>query len=354
MRTTKMTGFSGRLAQGVLPLALLSSCVVSQGRYDTLAQQHQAEARARGEAVRKVALLENQLDELQATLEKTEARAADELDRSRSDLEQRTETLAEVEYQHSLTQREREEASAQVTQLREELARVAAHLGAFAEARDELTKERDVLSKQIGEASDRLESLEAEMHRTKIRSILVRDVSLLLHRPLQDQTVKLGVTSDAVVLTTRTDALFAAKSTKLSAKGRRLVAQIGKALKARDEQIELQDLIVEGEPAERKTRLRAVADLLTEEGVAAERIALGRSSPVEQGEPKPGSKSTEEAKGDSTPSQQAAPPAAESRVRLWIRPSGPQTSATRSGQAARASASAEPAREMPGLAGTEG
>lgn len=282
----------------------LSGCVVSKARYDELNAQHQAELTAHAEAQRRVAAIAEELRQTQAQLDQ----ANGELQRERQSLEvtakqlqTRAEELADIEHQYTVTQKEHEEANARVTQLREELARVATHLGSFAEERDELAGQRDQLATELAGLSSRLGDLEARIIGSKVRSLLVRDLSLALHREMTDQLVRLGVTSDAVVLTTRPDSLFARKSAQLTASGKRLLAHVGKTLKERTEVLQLEEL--SASPSGQDARMRAIAGALSSAGVPLERIVYETATAPEA--PSPGGASTEQ------------------RLRIWIRPATP-------------------------------
>ncbi len=287
-----------------LVASAVSGCVVSKARYDEVRSQHQVEAEARADAQRQLATLQDQhkdalarLGMVESQLQASEAKLQD----SRQDLDARAQALAEVEHEHEVTQRKHEDAEARVDQLREELARVATHLGTFAEERNRIAGERDQLSEQIDALSVRMAELEAKVIGSKVRSLLVRDISVALHAPLSKQVVRLGVTSDAVVLTTRADSLFVANKTSLTASGKKLITEIGEILQGRSEALELEELPAGRNSSGRVERLGAVAKQLAAAGVAAERVVFDARS----------------AERDKAPSQTSD--ATERHLRIWIR-----------------------------------
>ncbi len=287
-----------------LVVSTVSGCVVSKASYDELRSQHQAEAEARADAQRQRAALEEQYKEALAKLSQLESQLAESestLRESRDNLDSRGQALAEIEHEHAVTQRRYEEAETRVDQLREELTRVASHLGTFAEERNRIAGERDELSDQIDALSVRMAELEAKVIGSKVRSLLVRDVSVALHDSLAKQVVRLGVTSDAVVLTTRADAVFESKHPKLSASGKKLISTLGSVLQARSEVVELEELD-DAAGSGRVERLQAVAKHFGSVGVVGDRVRFVA------------------APSDGRPTKTESAPS-ERRLRIWIRTS---------------------------------
>lgn len=314
MPTTIQMRSLTRAASTALVLSFtLSGCVVSKARYDELYAQHQAELTASTELQRRLAALSEELRQTQTRFEQANAelqRERQTLTQTEEKLQSRAAELADVEYQYSITQREHEEANARVTQLREELARVAEHLGSFAEQRDEVAGERDRLAGDLEALSARLGELESRIIGSKVRSLLVRDISLALHRQMSDQLVRLGVTSDAVVLTTRPDSLFVGKSNKLTVSGKRLLAHVGRALSERTEVLQLEELSA-AQSSGREQRMRAVVGELSAAGIGSERIII---------EAAPDAQETQSDK------------ASEQRLRIWVRPATPAKASAVAGE----------------------
>ncbi len=284
------------------PLAL-GACV-PKSQYEQLQSSYDAEAMARADAQRNLAALGDRYAALEAELQKVQdEREANrrELDSTMSRLNESADKLAELQLEQSNTAREREEASERVEQLRDELSRIATHLATFAEARDQLSKERDELEQRVDQLQDKIAALEAKALEGRQRFLLVRDLSVALHQPLDNKSLRLGVTTDSVALTTRTATLFAKRSTKLTPAGRRMMVQVAKVLKERNETLEIEELPAAGDPKVRLARLTSVAESLSAGGVKLERIAFD-----------PPSDSGEAGKDDT-----------EQQIRLWIRDPAP-------------------------------
>jgi septal ring factor EnvC (AmiA/AmiB activator) len=300
------------------PVAL-GACV-PKSQYEQLQSSYDAEAQARADSQRNLAALNDRYAALEAELKQVQAEretSQRELDSTMSRLNDSADKLAELQLEQSNTAREREEASERVEQLRDELSRIATHLATFAEARDQLSKERDDLKQRVEQLQDKASQLEAKALEVRHRFLLVRDLSVALHQPLDDKSLRLGVTTDAVALTTRTATLFAKRSTKLTPAGKRIVVAVAKVLKERNETLEIEELPAAGDPKVRLARLTSVAEVLAASGVKLERIAF--DPPSERGEP---------SKDDG-----------EQQIRLWIRDPAPTAMSAKDGPAT-ASASA--------------
>lgn len=261
----------------ILTGALCGACVVPQAQYDELSQQHALEKQKSTRLSQQLEDLGKQLAETRASLEKTEVRLSgseQELVKKQASLENNSQSLAEVEYEKSVKETEKQAAEGMVTQLREELTRIAGHIATLSAAKDQLRDERDKLLTEVSSLTARVKVLEAETAAARWRTELVRDLTLKLAEPMRAATLTLTPQPNHIELRMPASAVFDAKSGAISADGRTLLGRIGKALAASAVQVQVSELAAQKTVSEREAHIRQVAGELHAAGTALEQLNM--------------------------------------------------------------------------------
>ena len=212
---------------GLGACGLLCGCVVWKDDYDVLAAKQRNEAAAHAVAKDELARSRQEVMSLQSKLERIEQRLSD----SQRRLDAHEESLAQAEFEYTVVDQQKREATQLVEQLRTELERLAAHFQAYANDREELTVERERLSQELETAESRLQALAVAQERAQQRLEMVRDLSLRLREEIEREEVGLLFDGDVVVLRMDAQRLFG-KEKGLTASGKRLLGAVGSALTA--------------------------------------------------------------------------------------------------------------------------
>jgi septal ring factor EnvC (AmiA/AmiB activator) len=273
----RLTSFAAQLSTAVAACLALSACVVPQARYDALATAHAAEQRKNKQQAGQVAALNAQLQKTQAAFAALEERLGEqgrELDEKQQALEARAASLAETEYQSSVTQSQREAAESLVDQLRQELARVAGHVASLSEAKEKISAERDDNARQLAEVRARLATLEVEANNALRHAELTRDLSVQLGALVQDKKLMLDVEPNALVVRIAASQLFEASTGALTASGKQLLGEVAKPLRARTLRVQISEWAPRRTKAERKVHIRQVAGALHSAGLELEQLTM--------------------------------------------------------------------------------
>lgn len=201
-----------------------SSCVVWKDDYDVMAAKYRNEAAAHTVARDDLAKRSEEIMKLQARLATLEASLA----ASNQRLDQNAESMAQAEYQYSILEQQRTEATALVAQLRAEQERLASHLQAYASDRAELNAERERLTGELQSAELRVGALTLAQKRAQARLALVRDLSLKLQNEISRERAELLFDGDVVVVRLDAAKMFTDKG--VSKDGKKLLGSVGKAL----------------------------------------------------------------------------------------------------------------------------
>jgi predicted nucleic acid-binding Zn-ribbon protein len=257
--------------------ALASACFVPQAHYDDLSQQHAAEKQKSARLTQQLDDLGKQLSQTRSTLEKLEQRlngSEEELAKKQASLESNTQVLAEVEHQSSVKETEKQAAERMVTQLREELTRIASHIATLSASKDQFRDERDKLQAEASALQARVKSLENESLGARQRAELMRDLAVALAEPLRSKRLQLAEQGGTINLRFLSSAVFDAKTAAVSAEGRKLLVEVSKALQPASLQVQISELAPERSVAEREGHIRQVAGELRAAGIALEQLSM--------------------------------------------------------------------------------
>ena len=242
-----------RLRHAAALLALLSSgCLVPQARLDEAEQKLRAESAERSR-------LRTELDASVAALS-----AAREEQRSCSARgDQAEQRIAELEYQASILDKEREEAQNLVAQLQSDLGRSADHLRQFAGKNRELAatvEQMEALAGLLAQGSDGDERIQ-----------LLRVVAAGRADDVRAGTMGLSVNPVPAILLT--PAAFEEQTGELQPRGLAILDDLARAL----ERFPSRKVVVASagaEAPEAERRARAVMAALLDRGLDADRVAL--------------------------------------------------------------------------------
>lgn len=249
-----------RLATALLLLfvaSAVSACMVPATRYDEArsALGVEQEANRRGAA---------RLYEVQQKVRSLQA----ELDRRQRKLDQQGQKVAEAQLDKNVANKQRDNASQLVDQLRGELARVGDNLRSFAEQKQKLADALDAAQAR----ETRLEEVE---HQAAERAMIVRDLSLLLHDPISTGAVELTMLDGRPVL--RIDSAKVIGQKNVLPQGQKLLSAVVRVIglhagssvtiRERNPDVALSE--------EQETlRLRRLSDALAQQGLGSGRVTL--------------------------------------------------------------------------------
>ena len=241
------------LALSFLPLA---ACVVPKAQYE----EAQSAVRVENAAHRRTtARLYDTDQRLYAA-----NRALGERDRQIALLEQQ---LSQSGLEFSLASGERDRAATLVEQLQGELGRVGEHLTAY-------TEEKRALAAALKAADERVKRL-AEIEREAARRArLVRDITLVLHGPITRGDGQVAIVDGKPIVRLAESSLFSGDA--IGPEGRTVLKDLAQVLReVEDGRIELSERGRRlGSSEELVVRLGRVADALTEDGIAPDRVQV--------------------------------------------------------------------------------
>jgi hypothetical protein len=250
-----MSWRGARILPLALKLAVLAGCVVPQARYEEARSALAVEQEGHRRTAQELFEMSRKLEALSAALAARERALAEA-----------GEQLSAKELSLNITASERDSAGQIVEQLREELSRVGDHLRSFADQKSALATALDAAE---GRAS-RLSELERASNR---RTLVVRDVSLLLGEAITTGEVDLGVSEGRPVLRLDHPSAFIAGSGELQPGTRATVSALARALRLHPEaRLRLVRRARDDQAA--TAELRRVASALEGEGLAPARIEI--------------------------------------------------------------------------------
>jgi len=242
----------------VMSLIGVSGCVVPQTRYEEARSALRVEVEAHRRTLARLYEVESKLAALRVELDQREAR-----------LEKDSALLAQSELDTKLVDKERQDASELVDQLRGELGRVGDHLRLFAEERTQLSDALDSTEARV----ERL--IEAERQASQA-ALVMRDLALLLAEPVSVGDLELSVDSGRPAVRVSSSKLFVDGSDALHPESQKLLSALVKA--ARLHQGSRISLTERNSPAASQKdgalRLKRIADALGTRGLESDRISI--------------------------------------------------------------------------------
>ena len=193
---------------GALTLALVSGCV-SASKYDAaVANARDAQARSQQQLTTKsaeIAELRRNIDAAEAQLSRTQS----ELDGSKAKVQGCTKTV--------------DDATALNQQMRSELQRLGRDV-------DQLLSTKGALASSLDQARARLEELRRAQAASEARASLFHDLASRLKRMVDAGELQIYLRSGRMVLALPTDVLFDSGKSKLGARGRNALSDVGAVL----------------------------------------------------------------------------------------------------------------------------
>ncbi|MBN2195466.1 MAG: hypothetical protein JW751_21790 [Polyangiaceae bacterium] len=247
----------------VIAAGILSGCV-SQVTHERTLATLEGERASHQEARRQLATVRAELVASQAQVEAAErataaqAAAVDALSASLSD--------AELSADVAATQRA--EQLRLVNQLRGELGRAGDHLRVFA-------RERSELMSSLAGAEERLGRLDSAAAVAERSALLMRDLALAIHEPLDAGKVELAVVDGEPTLRVPAESILDEFEERLRSEGSSILAAVTRVARAHG--VRVVAITEEHTPRERTEamaarRLEQVVRALVEQGIAAEHV----------------------------------------------------------------------------------
>lgn len=249
-------------------LALSSlGCVVPQTRYEEALSALRVEGEAHRRTQARLYEVESKLAALQAELTDRESR-----------LEHDAQQIADREYQVSVIDKQREDATALVDQLRGELTRAGDHLGIFVEERSRLSDALDAAEAR----ADRL--AESERQATHSAAIM-RDLALIFAEPVTLGEVELEVEGGQPTVRLPSDRLLTADG--LHPEAQKSLTKLAKALGLYPgTRLTISETSSPAATQEQAAvRLKRIADVLTAQGLEPARIAIDVPADAKKAQP---------------------------------------------------------------------
>lgn len=256
-----------RLALMAVQLAMVAGCV-PQARYEEARSALAIEQEGHRRTNAQLHQLAQKVDRLEKALAERERQLAAAAERG---------SAQELAANVAVT--ERDQANLTVEQLREELGRVGDHLRTFAEQKKQLATQLDAADAR----AKRVEDLEGSASR---RTLVVRDVSLLLSEAITAGEIDLDVHEGRPVIRLEHRSAFVSKNGELQPGTRVATSAIARAARLRPE-TRVRILRRAADEKAATAELRRIADGLEAEGMPADRIEIsvekvgGEEGPIE-------------------------------------------------------------------------
>lgn len=256
-----------RLATAFLLLfvaSAVSACMVPATRYDEARSALKVEQEANRRGAAKLYEVEQKVASLQAQLDKRQRK-----------LDQQGQQIAAAQLDKNVANKQRDNASQLVDQLRGELARVGDNLRSFAEQKQKLSDALDA-------AQAREKRLEEVEHEAAQRAMVVRDLALLLDRPISTGAVELTMVDGRPVLRIASAKALAGKT--ILPEGRKLLSAVARVAGLHaDTSVTVRELHADAALSEEQEtlRLRALSDALAAQGLASQRVTLDVEQPAQ-------------------------------------------------------------------------
>ncbi len=262
----------------------VSACMVPATRYDEARSALRVEQEANRRGAVSLYEVEQKVRSLQADLDKRQHK-----------LERQGQKIAEAQLDKNVANKQRDNASQLVDQLRGELARVGDNLRSFADQKQKLADALDA-------AQAREKRLEEVEHQAAERAMIVRDLSLLLHDPISTGAVELTMVDGRPVL--RIDSARVLAQKNILPQGQKLLSAVVRVIGLHaGSSVTIRELHADAALSEEQEtlRLRRLSDALAQQGMGTGRETLY----VDQSKPD----AAEDAAGDDATSADATAPA---------------------------------------------
>ncbi len=233
------------------------ACVVPATRYDEARSALKVEQEANRRGAAKLYQVEQQVAALQADLDKRQQK-----------LDQQDRQIAAAQLDKNVANKQRDNASQLVDQLRGELARVGDNLRSFAE-------QKQKLSDALDDAEARAKRLREVEQQASERALVVRDLSLLLHDPISTGAVELTMVDGRPVLRMDSDKVLAPAS--ILPGGQKLLSAVARVMalhKGSGATIRERNPAAGVSEEQETLRLRRLSDGLGAQGLGPERVTL--------------------------------------------------------------------------------
>ncbi len=240
----------------------LTACMVPATRYDEARSALRVEQEANRRGAAKLYHVEQKVRVLQA-----------QLDKRQHQLEQQGQQIAAAQLDKNVANKQRDNASQLVEQLRGELARVGDNLRSFA-------AEKQKLADALDAAETREKRLQEVEKQASERALIVRDLSLILHDPISTGAIELTMVDGRPVLRIDSAKVLAEKT--ILPQGQQLLSAVARvtALHA-GSSVTIRELHPDSALSEEQEtlRLRRLSDALNGQGLHAGRVTLDVDAP---------------------------------------------------------------------------